>query len=501
MKRKQASLILALLLVGLVLAGLILRLEPPKGPEEDEHGSGDAHAEAIARGPHGGRMLSEDGFGLEVTIYEAGVPPRFRVYAYRDDRPLPPEQVRLGIELHRLGGRIDRIGFHKEADYLLGDAVVEEPHSFDLKARADYAGKTYAFSFSQVEGRVTLAPEALHSAGIEVKTAGPVTIETILELPGEIRFDQSRLAHVVPRLAGVAIEVRKHLGDRVRRGEVIAVLDSRELADLKSRYATAVKRLTLARSLFEREERLWRDKISAQQDYLAARTQLAEAEIALTNARQQLATLDIPQVSIDRIASGSDEAFSRYELRAPLAGQVIEKHAVTGEAIPADAAVFVIADPSIVWGEFSVPARDLNRVHLGQKVRVKAPALDLMAEAPVDYLGSLVGEQTRAAPAHVHLPNSDGRWRSGLFITMEVVWDKAIVPVAVAVEAIQTWRDFEAAFVQYGDQFEMRPLELGRRDHQFVEVLKGLAAGERYASGNSFVLKAELGKAGATHDH
>lgn len=498
---KQSSLIVGLLLIGLVLAVLILTSAPPKGPEEDERGAGEAREEQVLRGPHGGRLLSRDGFALEITIYEQGVPPRFRVYAYEGDKPLPPEQVKLIVELHRLGDRIDRIRFRKEADYLLGDAVVEEPHSFDVKARAEYAGKTHEFAYSQVEGRVALDPQSLQSAGIEVKTAGPATIETVLELPGEIQFDQNRLAHVVPKVAGVAVEVRKQLGDRVRRGEVIAVLESRELADLKSQYATAVKRLALAQSLFEREERLWREKISAQQDYLAARTNKAEAAIAVITARQQLAALGIDQAEIGHIGSAGGASFARYELRAPLGGQVIERHAVKGEAVQADTTVFVIADLSTVWGEFSVPAKDLNRVRLGQKVRVKAPALGLEAEAPVSYLGPLVGEQTRAAPAHVNLPNPEGRWRAGLFVTVEVVQEASTVPVAVAAEALQTWRDSQAVFVQYGDQFEVRPLELGRRDRGFVEVLKGLFAGENYAAKNSFVLKAELGKAGATHEH
>jgi cobalt-zinc-cadmium efflux system membrane fusion protein len=504
MNIKQSSLIAALFLIGVVLAALILTSEPHQvGEEEHGHGeyAGEEHAEHTTRGPHGGRLVSEDDFALEVMIDEKSGPPRFRVYAYEDEKPLPPDRITLSIELHRLGGRIDRIPFRKEADYLLGNAVIEEPHSFDVKVRAEYAGKSHDFAYSQVEGRVTLSPESVRDAGIEVKAAGPSTIETVLELPGEIQFDQGRLAHVVPRVAGVAVEVRKHLGDAVRRGEVIAVLESRELADLKSRYATAVKRLALAKSRFEREDRLWREKISAEQDFLAARTDLAEAEIAATSARQQLAALGIIPAEIDRIGSGASVSFARYELRAPLDGQVVEKHAVTGEAVHADTTVFVIADLSTVWGEFSVPAKYLNRVRVGQKVRIRAPALNLEAEAPVDYLGPLVGSETRAAPAHVHLPNPEGHWRAGLFVTVEVVQEEITVPVAVAAEGVQAWRDSQVVFARYGDQFEVRPLELGRRDRGFVEVLKGLSAGEHYAAGNSFVLKAELGKAEATHEH
>ncbi|MEN8259911.1 MAG: efflux RND transporter periplasmic adaptor subunit [Pseudomonadota bacterium] len=503
MNVRQSTIIIAMVLVSVVLAGLILSVDRTTPSREDLIGkpAEETLGKDIARGPHGGRLLVQGDFALEMTIYEKGVKPHFRVYAYENEQLLPPSLVKLTVELFRLGGTTDRIHFRHEANYLLGDAVVEEPHSFDVKATADYNNKSYVFQYSQVEGRVKLDPESLESAGIEVAVAESKTIETVLELPGEIQFDKNRLAHVVPRVAGVAVDVRKQLGDTVRRGEVLALLDSRELANLKSQYATAVKRLNLSRALFEREKRLRQEKISAEQDYLTARTNLAEAEIALASAEQQLIALGLTQADLKRIANGGRGAFSGYELRAPLDGTIVEKHAVSGEAVQADTTVFVIADLSGVWVEFSVPAKDLNQVRLGQKVRVKNAALGLKAEAPVTYLGSLLGEQTRSAPAHAHLSNPEGQWRAGLFLTVEVLWEETVVPVAVAVEGLQTWRGYNVVFAQYGDQFEVRPLELGRRDKDWVEVVKGLSVGERYAARNSFVLKAELGKAGATHDH
>jgi cobalt-zinc-cadmium efflux system membrane fusion protein len=343
---------------------------------------------------------------------------------------------------------------------------------------------------------VQLNPASLKSAGITVEAAGPAEIESVLKLPGTIEFDQNHLAHVVPRVGGIVVEVRKRLGEAVKHGEVLAVLESRDLADLKSRLATAQKRLELARSLYRREAQLWREKISAELDYLNAKTQLAEAEIAVVTANDQLDALGIEIGQNKRPAN-----LARYELRAPLSGTVMEKHLVAGEAVQADTTVFLIADLSEVWGSFNVPANDLNRVRAGQKVRVKVPDLGYEAETAIDYLGALVGEQTRSAPAHVHIDNPEQRWRPGLFVSIEVIEDLAAVPVAVALEGVQTWRDFDAVFVQLGDQFEVRPLQLGRRDATHAEVLQGLAAGERYAVANSFVLKAELGKAGATHDH
>jgi len=495
MNKKTLIILSSLIIIGIVLAGLILTLKVSTVTDEEQDKSAE-HNEVFPRGPHRGRLLSKDDFALEVTIYETGVPPQFRVYAYRNDKPVSPEQVQLDITLHRFGGRIEQIRFKPEADYLLGDAVIEEPHSFDVNINAGFDRKIFPFTYSQVEGRIQLNAASLQSAGITIDKAGPASIESVLKLPGTIEFDQNRLAHVVPRVGGVVVEVRKKLGKSVSQGEVLAVLESRELADLKSRSASARKRLELARSLYQREERLWREKISAEQDYLRARTELAEAEIAVASANDQLEALGM---QADK--GGRGVSLARYELRSPLDGTVVEKHLVVGEAVQADAKVMLIADLTQVWGDFSVPAKNLNQVKTGQQVRVKAPELGLETEATIEYLGALVGEQTRSAPAHVHIDNPEQRWRPGLFVSIEVVEAVATVPVTIALEGLQNWRDFDTVFVQVGDQFEVRPLQLGRRDANRAEVLQGLAPGEHYAAANSFVLKAELGKASATHDH
>lgn len=506
MTGKERSAIAVVLAVGIALAVFLFHMDDRSAVPEDPGAGHDTEEGAASdpgtKGPHGGRLLCHaDGFALEVTIYERGVPPQFRVYAYSEGKPLDPTEVRLEIALHRLGGKTDMIQFQKEGDYLRGDRTIEEPHSFDVKLAAEYMQRRYQWAYSQVEGRVALGPEALRSAGIEVETAGPARIRTLLDLPGEITVNQNRLAHVVPRVDSVVTAVYKKLSDPIKKGEVIAVLESRELADLKGGYLASNKRRDNARATFEREKRLWQAKISAEQDYLTSRKDLAEADIAVEIALQTLLALGLSKQELQALARGTGETLARFDLRAPFDGVVIEKHMVQGEAVEADTTVFVIADLSIVWGEITVYAKDLNLIRLGQEVTVKSANLDLMASGTLSYLGPLVGEETRSAQAHVHIPNPDGRWRPGLFVTVEVVQEEVTVPVAVAAEAIQTYRDWSVVFAQYGDLFEARPLELGRRDRQWVEVVQGLSAGERYAARNSFVLKAELGKSGATHDH
>ena len=101
----------------------------------------------------------------------------------------------------------------------------------------------------------------------------------------------------------------------------------------------------------------------------------------------------------------------------------------------------------------------------------------------------------------MELDNKDGKWRPGMFVNAEMATEETPVPVAVSVDALQTIRDWTVVFGRYGEYFEARPLELGRSDGEMIEVIKGLSAGEQYAAGNSFAIKAELGKSGASHDH
>ena len=266
----------------------------------------------------------------------------------------------------------------------------------------------------------------------------------------------------------------------------------RSLADQRSEWLATQKRLTLTRTTYEREKKLWEEKISSEQDYLQARGAMQEAEIAVQGAQQKLASLG---------GQGSGGDLTRYELRSPIDGIVVEKHLSLGEAVKDDATVFVVADLSTVWAEMTIYAKDLNTVKIGQKVAVKAAALNINSTGTVSYVGALVGEQTRTALARVVLSNPKGEWRPGLPVNIELTADEIEVPVAVSADAIQTLRDWNVVFGRYGEYFEARPIGLGRSDGKFVEVVSGLNVGEQYAAKNSYLIKADLGKSAASHDH
>jgi len=504
MKGKNALAVVTVILVVLVLAWLIVSMDNPSGDRaEAEHDETPAGHEEGKEGDQGfqGRRLAQDGFEIEIGLSEAEGAPHFQAAAYEDKKPVSPEAVQLTLDLQRPGKEPETVSFQVEGEHLRSREVLAEPHVFAVKAVAQYQGKTYRWDYWEVEGAIDLPPGAVEEAGIEVKPAAPASLKTVLALPGEIQLNPRGVAHVVPRVEGVVVEVRKELGDPVKQGEVLAVLESRELAELKSQYLVALGRLYLTRATFAREERLWTEKISAEQDYLVAMNERAEAKILVEAAAQKLHALGITKAELPAIASGTATAFSRYALQAPFEGEVVEKHLARGETAQADARVFTIADLSTVWAEITVYAKDLASVRAGQAVKVSAADTAHTAGGKVFYVGRLVGEQTRSAKAYVEIPNSERRWRPGLFVTVAVVQEEVEVPVAVVAEAIQTHQDRPVVFVEHEDLFEVRPVTLGRRDGEWVEVREGLSAGERYAAQNSFILKSELGKSAATHEH
>jgi cobalt-zinc-cadmium efflux system membrane fusion protein len=295
--------------------------------------------------------------------------------------------------------------------------------------------------------------------------------------------------------------VRKQEGDRVAAGEILAIIDSRELADAKSNYLIAERQVEFRRVTMEREETLWRRKISPERDYLEARQGFEEARLRARLAAQNLVVLGVPTAELAGLANEPPDQASRLAIRTPLAGRVIERTATAGETVNADQSLFVVADLSSVWVDVAVNATDLAAVREGQAVTVRSSDLDRETRGRVALVTAVVGDESRTATARIVVPNPDGQWRPGLFVTALLERESTEAPVVVATEAIQTFRDWQVVFVRYGDWFEARPVELGRSDGKWVEILSGLAAGDEYARENSFVVKAEIGKLGATHDH
>lgn len=413
--------IIIVLAIGLVVARKILKSEPPRGAGA-EGGHGGASAAEYERGPHGGRMLRDGDLGIEVTIYEPDIPPQSRIYPFQDGKPLDPAAVKLVTELRRFGGRVDTIHYQKEGDYLMGDKVVEEPHSFDVKVTAEYKGKISQWEYQSYEGRVKMQPAAIETAGIKIEEAGPAKLRTLVQMNGKIVTNPDKEAHVTPRYPGVILEARKKLGDSVAKDEVLALVES-------------------------------------------------------------------------------NESLRPYEIKSQIAGRVIKRDAVLGESVTQDATLYVVADLSTIAVDLAVPRAEFAKLKEGQKVVISGVG-DKEEEATLTYLSPIGEENTQTMMARAELPNPEMKWQPGLFVTAEVVVEETEVPIAVKASALQTFRDWDVVFMKDGDTFEIAILELGRRDGDLVEVVSGpLKPGTKYVAENSFVVKADVLKSGASHDH
>lgn len=352
---------------------------------------------------------------------------------------------------------------------------------------------------------VELGEAQIEELGIRLAPAGAGSLQRTIVLSGEIAVNADRLARLVTRVSGVAQEVRKTFGDRVTTGELMAVVESRELADLKAAYLAARRRLQLAEGEFKREESLWTKNISSEQEYLKAGQSLAEAQIESRTAAQKLQALGLSKEEVEKLLERPDATLTRYEIVAPFDATVIEKHVTTGEALRDDAEIFVIADLSTVWVQLDVHPQYLPSMREGQEVRISFGPAAPPATGRISYIAPVVHRQTRTAQARVALPNTDGQYRPGSFVSAEVIVETALVDVLVSREAVQTLEGRPVVFVRTEHGFEPQVVTVGRSNRQAVEIASGLAAGEAYVTHGAFELKAALVTAGlqshAAHGH
>ncbi|CAM8621649.1 AcrA Membrane-fusion protein [Oxalobacteraceae bacterium] len=333
---------------------------------------------------------------------------------------------------------------------------------------------------------VMMDDDQVRASGIAIAAAGAIQIASVVQFPGEVQLNDDRTVHVVPRVPGIAEAVLVNTGQTVRKGQTLAVFSSQVISEQRSALQTAQKRQSFALSVYEREKKLWEQKITAEQDFLQAQAALREAEIAVENAQQKLNALGV--------TAGSGTGLNRFELRAPYDGLVVERKLSVGEAVKEDTPIMTISDMSAVWVEVSIPAKDLPLMRVGAKVLVRATAFDAKATGTVAFVGALVGEQTRMARARIVLANPQGAWRPGLFVNVEVSSANLQVPVAVESEAIQTLGNRQVVFVREEKRFLPRSVKLGISDGKYIEVLEGLSPGTRYAAQGSYIIKSELTK-------
>jgi cobalt-zinc-cadmium efflux system membrane fusion protein len=350
-------------------------------------------------------------------------------------------------------------------------------------------------------GSVDLTPDQMDAFDVRTATVSGGPISVTIERPAEVVYDENALAHVVPRVAGIARTINAAEGDEVAEGEVLAVLESRELADAKATYLASLERLALAKENFARADALIDKRIVSAKVHLEAKTDYAEARISLRNARQKLFALGIGESRLNEIAEEDEADLTEYVMRAPLSGTVVARHLTRGESVPTDREAFVIADVSSVWVDISIYAHDLEQVEAGQSVTVVTESR-LETEGKIAFVTPNVSEETRTANARVFMANKPMRLRPGMFVTARIAMIEDPAEVRVPAAALQNHEGRDVVFVKDKEGgFNPRPVTLGRRNSHYVEVLAGLRKGDTIVTDGAFIVKSQLAKSGFDDGH
>jgi cobalt-zinc-cadmium efflux system membrane fusion protein len=374
-----------------------------------------------AKGPHNGRLLKDGDFAVEMTIFEDGVPPQFRVYPTKDGKPVDAKSVQLTVTLKRLGGEVNTFPFKAEKDYLTGQGVVEEPHSFDVEVVAVESGKRHVWSYASPEGRTRITADAAKAGGIEIETVGPATIGETRELYGTVQLATTARSEIRGQFPGRIVSVAKQVGDTVKRGQLLARIES-------------------------------------------------------------------------------SESLQVYPVYSTVSGVVAERNGNPGD-VTFDRALYVIIDPAQTTVVFNIFPKDLGAIQPGMAVQIETMEGTAIAAARLGQYLPDGNAEAGTALVRASVPNRDGRLRPGMALRGRVTINAVQVPLAVRTEALQRFRDFTVVFANYGQDYEVRMLELGRKSPEWTEVLSGIKPGTPYAAKGAFLIRADIEKSGASHDH
>jgi len=290
------------------------------------------------------------------------------------------------------------------------DEATPQAHNESSKAADEHSGDATQMNDIRIA-----------AAGMSLEKAAPATLNDVLILNGVLRENQENLVQVTPRFPGIVRSIQKRIGDKVRKDELLARIES-------------------------------------------------------------------------------NQSLTAYDLKAPIDGTIIDRQVSLGEYASEQKPAFTIADLSTVWVDLSVYSKDLQRVRVGDRVEIDLEDGKPPVTGQISYLSPVGSSETQSAIARAVVANPDGRLRPGLFVRGRVALSTRRAAIAVRATALQTLDDKSVVFVREGERLEARRVTTGERDKHYVEILKGLSAGETYVADNSFVVKAEIGKSEAEHD-
>jgi cobalt-zinc-cadmium efflux system membrane fusion protein len=372
------------------------------------------------KGPNRGRMLRKGDFAIELAIFETGVPPEFRVWATMDGKAIDPSKVELNVKLTRLGDGIDDINFYQEGEYLRGDMVIYEPHSFMVSLYAKYQGQTYNWQYDNFEGRTKITDDIAQAMEIVTDFVAPSTFHETVEVYGRLTLPADATSKVYARFDGLVEKVHVKLGDSVTKGQLLFTVES-------------------------------------------------------------------------------NESLQTYKVLSAQNGIVTNVSVTSGEQSKGRSLLQITNNKTLI-AELAVFPKDLSTIRLGAKATLTINGVEAKQVSTIDSRVLKVRDD-QAKLFRVLVNNPDSVLSEGLFVSADIEIGSYDVAMAVERKALQSFRDFTVVYAKVGNEYEVRMLELGRVVGDEIEVLSGISIGTEYVTENSYILKADIEKSGASHDH
>lgn len=347
------------------------------------------------------------------------------------------------------------------------------------------------------EGELQLTAQQMVEQGIKIATVENGLVENIIQLPGKLAVNTDQQAHISPNFSGHVEQVNVALGQTVQKGQTLAVLSVPELIDQQANLRMAEANLDLARQDYQREQKLWSQGISAKQDFQRAENAYRQAQISVQSAQSRLQALGAN--------SGQN---GRFIIRAPIAGVISQKDIVVGENVQLADQVFTIEQLKDLWLEFNLTHQYSAQLQTGQNVSFKINGSDQRYSAEVQSLTSQADVQTGRLVVRAKLKQQSAELRPNVMVNVLLADSGTKKALRVQKSAVQSIEGKDSIFIVESEQkgqvhLKAQALKLGQAssDGQWLEVLSGLEAGQKYISQGSFLLKSELEKDEAGHEH
>jgi len=355
------------------------------------------------------------------------------------------------------------------------------------------------------------------NSGIEVEIVTQQPLEGAITATGKILVTEDRTASIGPVHEGRIVKLYAGQGSVVSRGQKLADLESADideaeadylkaLADLENANRTSAAEIKFDQATYDRTKLLVEKEITpaknlqqAEHDLDVAKanaaSSISSAKVAVSNARRHLLILGLKDAAIDALAKKQNLGSSVFSLTAPISGIVVERNATVGATVGSDANLFKIIDLSSVWIDANVFEKDLERVRLGQAVKVTIPAFpESTFYGKVTLITSVVDPDTRTVKVRTEVPNRDGRLKPDMFASVEIVTAAKRTAISIPLSAVLEDGGKQVVFVADGNEYKEKEVTLGLKSEDRVEITSGLNEGDKVVvKGNYLLLQQSKG--------